>query len=94
MTKSEFSTAWQTAVAHHAAGRLTEAEAFYEAVPTQDPHYPDATHCRGLIAYQRGQYARAAEFIAVINASFKIVGHPQTPYRIAKSAIITTSVII
>lgn len=63
MTKSEFSTAWQTAVAHHAAGRLTEAEAFYEAVPTQDPHYPDATHCRGLIAYQRGQYARAAEFI-------------------------------
>lgn len=49
--------------AHHAAGRLAEAEAAYRAVLGAVPGQPDALHLMGVIALQVGKPAIAVELI-------------------------------
>lgn len=49
---------------HHRAGRLSEAEALYREALAEDPENVDALHFRGVIAFQRGDYAQAVELIS------------------------------
>jgi Tfp pilus assembly protein PilF len=51
------------AAAHHRAGRLAEAERGYRRILAADPRQPDALHMLGVLAYQTGQNAAAAELI-------------------------------
>jgi tetratricopeptide (TPR) repeat protein len=51
------------AAAHHQAGRLAEAEQGYRCILAADPRQPDALHMLGVLAYQTGQNAAAAELI-------------------------------
>src|SRR4051812_34850404 len=44
-----------TAIAHHRAGRLAEAELIYRQILEQDADQPDALHLLGLIAHQVGR---------------------------------------
>src|SRR5678815_2221099 len=46
------------------AGRLAEAELVYRELLAREPKNPDALHYRGLVAYQAGNYAAAAQMIA------------------------------
>src|SRR5690349_16827449 len=48
-----------SALAHHRAGRLAEAETLYRRVLAADPHDIDASHFLGVIAYQRGDLPQA-----------------------------------
>ena len=56
-------TLLQSAVTHHQAGRLQEAEALYAQALRHDPGHPDALHLTGLIAQQKGDSARAIALI-------------------------------
>jgi tetratricopeptide (TPR) repeat protein len=53
----------QQALALHQQGRLTEAEAAYQAVLEQQPGQFDALHFLGVIALQNGQTLRAIDLI-------------------------------
>ncbi|WP_116137959.1 tetratricopeptide repeat protein [Trinickia diaoshuihuensis] len=53
----------ETGLAHQLAGRFPEAEAIYRQILAVDPDHSDALHLSGLIAYHRGDYARACELI-------------------------------
>ncbi|HEV8518186.1 MAG TPA: tetratricopeptide repeat protein [Burkholderiales bacterium] len=55
--------ALQAAIAHHQAGRLSQAEAHYLKILEVEPNHPDALHYLGVIASQAGKHAIAAEFI-------------------------------
>jgi protein O-GlcNAc transferase len=55
--------AMETAVQHHRAGRLSEAEEIYRQVVAQLPDFAPAVHCLGLIALQRGHGLAAVELI-------------------------------
>jgi predicted O-linked N-acetylglucosamine transferase (SPINDLY family) len=46
--------ALQTALAHHRAGRLPQAEAIYQQILQVEPQHPDALHMLGLAAAQMG----------------------------------------
>jgi tetratricopeptide (TPR) repeat protein len=48
---------------HHYAGRLQEAERVYRLILAQAPRQPEALRLLGVIAYQAGHYATAAELI-------------------------------
>ncbi len=52
-----------TAVQHHRAGRLEEAEQIYRQVLQAEPGQADALHLLGVLAYQRGDDERAVEYI-------------------------------
>ena len=56
-------TAMETALAHHRAGRLAQAEAIYRQVLALHPNYPDALHLLGVLALQVGQPQTAADLI-------------------------------
>ncbi len=58
------STALETAVQHHGAGRLDEAEKLYDAVLGALPDHADALHLRGILACQQGALDHAADLIA------------------------------
>ena len=49
---------------HHRAGRLSEADALYREALAEDPENIDALHFRGVIAFQRGDYPQAVQFIS------------------------------
>jgi tetratricopeptide (TPR) repeat protein len=51
------------AAAHHRAGRLLEAERGYRRILAADPQASDALHMLGVLAYQTGRNAAAAELI-------------------------------
>lgn len=53
----------QTAVQHHQAGRLTEAESLYRQVLEAQPENANALHLLGVIAYQQGKHEAAVEMI-------------------------------
>jgi tetratricopeptide (TPR) repeat protein len=52
-----------TALGHHHAGRLTEAERIYRQILTIDARHVDSLHLLGLIACQGGRYDSAVELI-------------------------------
>lgn len=53
-----------TALNHHRAGQLAEAEALYQQVLTQQPQHADALHMLGLACYQTNRAALAVQYIA------------------------------
>jgi predicted O-linked N-acetylglucosamine transferase (SPINDLY family) len=55
--------AMETALAHHQAGRLEQAEQIYRGILQADPVEPNALLYLGLIAHQVGQHETAAEQI-------------------------------
>jgi Tfp pilus assembly protein PilF len=52
-----------SALQHHRAGRLTEAERIYLQILTIDAHQADSLHLLGMIAFQGGHHETAAELI-------------------------------
>ena len=52
-----------TALQHHRAGRLNEAELLYRQILESDSNHPDSLHMLGVLAHQTGQPQRAIEFI-------------------------------
>ena len=52
-----------TAIAHHQAGRLREAEEIYREILAANPQEPDASHLLGLISHQAGRHDAAVEEI-------------------------------
>lgn len=52
-----------TALAHHQAGRLAEAEAGYRTVLDGEPDHADALHLLGVVALQRGDAQAAVGLI-------------------------------
>ncbi|MGA7809149.1 tetratricopeptide repeat protein [Bradyrhizobium sp.] len=52
-----------TAVERHRAGNLAEAETYYRKILAIEPDHRDAIQLIGAIAYQRGSYEVAAEWI-------------------------------
>jgi tetratricopeptide (TPR) repeat protein len=52
-----------TALGHHRAGRLAEAEAIYDEILKASPDHIDSLHLSGLIAHQRGKPMVAIERI-------------------------------
>ncbi len=63
MTPAQLQSLLQTAVTHHRAGRLVEAEATYRRVRTAAPKNFDAQHLSGLVAYQQGRMPDAVDFL-------------------------------
>jgi len=49
-------------MAHHQAGRLTEACVIYAAIPETSPSFPHALYLQGLIAQDLGEHPRAISF--------------------------------
>jgi tetratricopeptide (TPR) repeat protein len=54
---------FQTALEHHQAGRLSQAEALYRQILQAEPGHPDALHLLGAIARQAGKPLVAADLI-------------------------------
>jgi tetratricopeptide (TPR) repeat protein/SAM-dependent methyltransferase len=62
--------AFQTALEHHRAGRLPQAEAIYLQILQIVPNHKDAIYLRALIAHQVGRHDLAVELLnKVINAN-------------------------
>ena len=55
--------ALRQAVAHHQAGRLSEAEELYRAILHAQPGQPDANHNLGVLAAQAGQHAAGLPYL-------------------------------
>lgn len=55
--------ALQLAVAHHRAGRLSDAESLYRTILQAVPDQPDANHNLGVLAGQAGQPAAGLPFL-------------------------------
>ena len=53
----------QTALTHHQAGRLQEAEALYRQILQDQPDHADALHLLGVIAHQVGRHEAAVDCI-------------------------------
>jgi tetratricopeptide (TPR) repeat protein len=53
----------QTAVQHHQAGRLAEAEETYRQILSQVPDHPDVLHFLGVVSHQRNRAETAADLI-------------------------------
>ena len=51
------------ALAHHQAGRLSDAEVLYRAILAREPAHGDALHLLGVMAHQTGQNELAAQLI-------------------------------
>jgi predicted O-linked N-acetylglucosamine transferase (SPINDLY family) len=54
---------YQTALVHHQAGRLPQAEAIYKQILGTEARHPDAIHLLGVIAHQVGQFQIAIDLI-------------------------------
>jgi len=63
MSQLTIEQAMQTAVAHHRAGRLGDAEAIYRQVLGVQPDNPDALHLLAVIAAQEGRHDAAIDLI-------------------------------
>ncbi|UCF92987.1 MAG: tetratricopeptide repeat protein [Desulfobacterales bacterium] len=58
------STEINAAVRLHRQGNLEKARRMYERILERQPAHPDALHLLGVIAYQAGQFSRAANLIS------------------------------
>jgi predicted O-linked N-acetylglucosamine transferase (SPINDLY family) len=56
--------ALDTAIEHHQAGRLQQADQIYREILQADPHQIDALHLLGVIAHQRGRNDEAIDYIS------------------------------
>ena len=54
---------FQTAVQHHQAGRLQQAEETYSQILEADPRHADALHFLGVLFHHKGNHAKAFELI-------------------------------
>ena len=63
MTPAKLQSLLQTAVAHHRAGRLTEAENVYRQARLAAPKNFDVLHLSGLVAYQQGRMMDAVDLL-------------------------------
>jgi len=63
MTQVPIEQALQVAIAHHQAGRLTEAESIYRQILSVRPDHAEALNLLGAIAGQRGRVDSAIELI-------------------------------
>jgi tetratricopeptide (TPR) repeat protein len=61
--------ALQTALAHHQAGRLPDAERLYREVLKVEPQRPDALHLLGVLAHQVGKFEPALQYIGAAIAA-------------------------
>lgn len=52
-----------SALTHHRAGNLAQAEQLYRQLLTADPHHPDAWHLLGVIEHQSGRHETGLEHI-------------------------------
>ena len=68
-TEIDLNAAFQSAIAHHQAGRLSQAEMLYRVVLQAMPNHPDANHNLGVIAMQLGQLDQALPLLhtALVN---------------------------
>ncbi len=64
MNAAQIQQTLQTALTHHQAGRLPEAEKLYRAVSRVAPRLFDPVHLCGVIAYQSGRYSEAETLFA------------------------------
>lgn len=53
----------QTALDHHKAGRLQQAEDLYRQILQQNPNHPDVLYLMGVLSSQTGHNDRAIEYI-------------------------------
>jgi predicted O-linked N-acetylglucosamine transferase (SPINDLY family) len=60
-----------TALEHHRAGRLDQAEPLYKHLLARAPNHPDALHLLGMVAYQSGRHQEA---LALIQQAIRING--------------------
>jgi protein O-GlcNAc transferase len=63
MAPGEIQQTFNSALQHHQAGRLREAENLYRQVLAQQPTHFGAMHLLGVIAYQAGRYDVAVDLI-------------------------------
>jgi len=63
-TDSSIEKRFNTAVQHHMAGRLSEAEALYRGVLTLDNRHSESLHFLGVMAHQKGDHAKAVDLIS------------------------------
>ena len=52
-----------SAIPHHRAGNLAQAEQLYRHLLAADPQHPDAWHLLGVIEHQSGRHDVALGFI-------------------------------
>jgi tetratricopeptide (TPR) repeat protein len=69
MTAQDLPSLFQTALAHHQAGRVGEAERLYRAILQARPDHPHALHHLGIVAIQCGRPDTA---IGLISRSLQI----------------------
>ena len=53
----------EAAIAHHQAGRISQAEKSYKKILAQYPSHPDALHLLGVVAHQKGDNQTAVALI-------------------------------
>jgi predicted O-linked N-acetylglucosamine transferase (SPINDLY family) len=63
MSQITIEQALQTAIGHHGAGRLAEAEGIYRQILARFPDHADALHLLGVLACETGHTAAAIELI-------------------------------
>jgi len=54
---------FSSALQHHQAGNLRQAELLYQQILQADPNHPDGHHMLGVLAYHRGQFGQAVASI-------------------------------
>lgn len=63
MNATKLQSLIQSALVHHRAGRLAEAETIYRQARVAAPRQFDVLHLSGLVAYQQGRMAAAVELL-------------------------------
>ena len=54
---------FQSGIAHHQLGQLSQAQAIYRRLLEIDPRHAEALHLLGVIAYQTGDHQSAVDLI-------------------------------
>src|SRR5436305_515562 len=81
MSSSSLDDLIQSALAHHQARRIDEAEAAYHQVLAIEPMHPDALHYLGVLLYQKGRHGEAWELLKKA-----IALSPDTPHYYCNAA--------